>query len=105
MSYNISHNIAHNILNIIYSNNYTYIYIYIYIYIYYIYCIYKKIPKDLSLNIIKIRLLKNLVKDIKAFLKKKKKESDNMVVNDTKICQKREKKRLLSVEKKYYKMS
>ena len=49
--------------------------------------------------------MKNLVKDIKAFLKKKKKESDNMVVNDTKICQKREKKRLLSVEKKYYKMS
>ena len=33
----------------------------------------------------KYRLLKKLVKDIKIFLKKKKKEKDNAVMNDTKI--------------------
>ena len=36
----------------------------------------------------KERLQKNLVKDIKIFLKKKKKESDSMVVSFTKIFQK-----------------
>ena len=45
----------------------------------------------------KERLQKNLVKDIKIFLKKKK--SDNMVVNDTKISQKMKTKSLLSIEK------
>ena len=45
-----------------------------------------------------------LVKDIKVFLKKKKKKSNNMVVNDTKIYQKMKNKSLLSIEKKYYKI-
>ena len=36
----------------------------------------------------KERLQKKLVKDIKIFLKKKKKNSDNMVVNDTKSTRK-----------------
>ena len=36
----------------------------------------------------KERLQKNLVKDIKIFLKKKNKESDSMVVSFTKIFQK-----------------
>ena len=40
---------------------------------------------------------KKLVKDIKVFLKKKKKKSDNMVVKDTKIYQKM-KKSWLSIE-------
>ena len=47
---------------------------------------------------------KKLVKDIKVFLKKKKKKSDNMVMNDTKISQKMKNKSLLSIEKKCYKM-
>ena len=34
------------------------------------------------------RLLKKLVEDIKVFLKNKKKKSDNMVAEDTKISQK-----------------
>ena len=38
-------------------------------------------------------------KDIKIFLKKKKKKSDNMVVNVTKIPQKMKNKSLLSIEK------
>ena len=36
----------------------------------------------------KDRLQKKLVKDFKVFLKKKKKKSINMVLNNTKICQK-----------------
>ena len=50
------------------------------------------------------RLQKNLVKDIKIFLRKKKKKSSNMVVNVTKISQKMKNKSLLSVEKKYYRL-
>ena len=42
---------------------------------------------------------KKLLKDIKTFLKKKKKKSDNMFVNVTKISQKIKNKRLLSAEK------
>ena len=41
---------------------------------------------------------KKLVKNIKIFLKKKKK-SDNMAMNDTKISQKMKNKSLLSIEK------
>ena len=44
-------------------------------------------------------MLKKLVKDIKVFLKKKKKRSGNMVVNDTKMYRKMKKKGLLSIEK------
>ena len=44
-------------------------------------------------------LQKNLVKDIKVFLKKKKKTNGNMVVNDTKIYQTMKNKSLLSIEK------
>ena len=47
----------------------------------------------------KERLQKKLVKDIKIFLKKKKKKSDNMVVNVTKISQKIEKINWVSIEK------
>ena len=47
----------------------------------------------------KERLQKKLVKDIKIFLKKKKKKSDNMVVNVTNISQKTKKKSLSSIEK------
>ena len=47
----------------------------------------------------KDRLQKKLVKDIKVFLKKKKKKCDKMVVNDTKINQKMKNKNLLSIEK------
>ena len=44
-------------------------------------------------------LQKKLMKDIKIFLMKKKKKSNNMVVNITKIFQKMENKSLLSIEK------
>ena len=47
----------------------------------------------------KERVQKKLVKDIKIFLKKKKKKSDNMVMNITKIFQKMKNKSLLSIEK------
>ena len=47
----------------------------------------------------KERLQKKLVKDIKIFLKMKKKKSDNMVVNVTKISQKMKNKSLLNIEK------
>ena len=43
----------------------------------------------------KARMQKKLVKDIKIFVKKKKKKSGNMVVNDTKINQKMKSKNLL----------
>ena len=43
--------------------------------------------------------LQELVKDIKIFLKKKKKYSNNMVVNNTKISQIMKNKSLLSIEK------
>ena len=49
----------------------------------------------------KKRPQKNLVKDIKIFLKKKKKKGDNMVVNVTKIFQKTKKVNWLIIEKKY----
>ena len=39
------------------------------------------------------------MKDIKIFLKKKKKKSNNMVMNVTKISQKMKNKSLLSIEK------
>ena len=42
-----------------------------------------------------------VVKDIKIFLKKEKKKSDNMVVNVTKFSQKM-KKKLAEFSKKYY---
>ena len=47
----------------------------------------------------KERLQKKLMKDIKIFLKKKKRKSNNMVVNVTKISQKMKNKSLLSIEK------
>ena len=47
----------------------------------------------------KERLQKKLVKDIKNFLKKKKKKINNMVVNVTKISQKMKKINWLSTEK------
>ena len=47
----------------------------------------------------KERLQKKLVKDIKVFLKKTKKNSNNMIVNDTKSYQKIKKKSWLSIER------
>ena len=47
----------------------------------------------------KEKLQKKLVKHIKIFLKKKKKKSDNMVANVTKISQRMKNKSLLSIEK------
>ena len=44
-------------------------------------------------------LQKKLMKDIKMFLKKKMKKSDNMVVNDRRIFQMMNSKGLLSIEK------
>ena len=45
------------------------------------------------------RLLKKVVKDIKNFFKKKKKKCSNMVVNVTKISQKKKNSPLFSIEK------
>ena len=65
--------------------------------------IYKKCLKIHQLNIIEIikkdYKIKKLVKDIKVFLKKKKKKSNKMVVKDTKIPQKIKNKSLFNVEK------
>ena len=47
----------------------------------------------------KERLQKKLVKDFKVFLKKKKKKSNDMVVNDTKIYQEIKNKSWMSIEK------
>ena len=63
--------------------------------------IYIKISKNLSGKYYhenKERLQKKLAKDIKIFLQKKKK-SDNMVVNVTRISQKMKSNSLLSIEK------
>ena len=57
--------------------------------------------KDLSAKYYqnnKERIQKKLVQDEKVFLKKGKKKSDNMVVNDTKIYQKMKNKSFLSIE-------
>ena len=48
----------------------------------------------------KERLQKKLVKGIKVFLKKKKKNSNNMFINNIKIYQEMRNKSLLSTEKK-----
>ena len=47
----------------------------------------------------KERIQKKLAKDIKIFLKKKKKKSSNMAVNVTKISEEMKNKSLLSIEK------
>ena len=54
----------------------------------------KKIKKDYK---------RTLVKDINIFLKKKKKKSNIMVVNITKISDKMKKNKLDEYRKKYYK--
>ena len=48
---------------------------------------------------------KKLVKTIKVFLKKEKKKSVNMVVNETKIYQKMKNKSLLSIKKNIIKLA
>ena len=58
--------------------------------------------KDLSAKYYennKERIQKKLVKDIKVFLRKIKKKSNNMVVNDTKIYLNMKKKSLFSITK------
>ena len=58
--------------------------------------------KDLSAKYYennKERIQKKLVKGIKVFLRKIKKKSNNMVVNDTKIYLNMKKKSLLSITK------
>ena len=57
----------------------------------YIFFVYIKIPKTLSAKYYQENrkaLQKKLVKDIKIFLKKKRKKNSNMVVNVTKVSQK-----------------
>ena len=59
-------------------------------------------PKNLSGKYYqenKGRLYKKLVKDIKIFLKKKKKQSNNMIVTVTNISQNMKKMNWLSIEK------
>ena len=56
------------------------------------------IQKCLKLYQLK-KLQKKLVKDIKIFLRNKKKKSDNLVVNVTKISQKMKNKSLLGIKK------
>ena len=46
----------------------------------------------------KERLQKNLVKDIKVYVKKKKKNNDNMILKNTKISQEMKNKRFLSLD-------
>ena len=61
-----------------------------------------KMSKNLSAKYYqenKERQQKKLVKTIKIFLEKKKKKSDNMVVNVTKISQKMKNKSFLTIEK------
>ena len=61
-----------------------------------------KMSKNLSAKYYqenKERLQKKLMKGIKIFLKKKKRKSSNIVMNNTKIYQKMKKKSLLSLEK------
>ena len=53
----------------------------------------------MSKNISGKRLQKMFVKDIKIFQKKKKKKSDNIVLNVTKISQKMKRMYWLSIEK------
>ena len=60
--------------------------------------------KSLSANYYqenKERLQKKIKKEVKTFLKNKKKKSNNIVVSDIKISQKMKSKILLSIEKKY----
>ena len=49
----------------------------------------------------KERLQKKVVEDIKLYLKKKTKKSDNIVMNITKISQKMKKNKLVEYRKKY----
>ena len=70
-----------------------------------VFFIYIKMFKTLSAKYYKEnkrKIKKKLMKDIKIFLKKKKKKSENMVVNVTKISQKMKNKSLLSTEKSLY---
>ena len=53
----------------------------------------------------KERLWKKLVKDIKIFLKKRKKKSSNMVVNVTKVSQKIKKRKVIKIKTKIRKYS
>ena len=60
-----------------------------------------------QLNLIKklkIDCNKQLMNDIKMFLKKNKRKRKKMVVKVTKISQKTKNKSLLSIEKKYYRI-
>ena len=50
------------------------------------------------------RLQKNLVKDIKIFIKKKKKKGNNMGMNVAKNLSEDEKNKLVEFRKKYYTM-
>ena len=66
------------------------------------FCIYIKRSKIFSTKCYqkhKQRLQKKLVKDINIFLKKKKKISDNIVVNITNISQRMKNRTLLNIEK------
>ena len=67
-----------------------------------IFHIYIKISKNVSAKYYqdkKERLQKNLVKDIKVFLRKEKEESNNLVEKDIKVYQNMNYKNWLSIEK------
>ena len=71
-------------------------------FIFFFFFIYVKTSKNLSAKCYKEnkeRLPERLVKDIRIVLTKKKKKSDNMVVNVTKIFQKMKKINWLNIEK------
>ena len=78
-----------------------YIFFYNFFFLYIFFHIYKclKIYQVANIKKIKKDYKKKLVKDIKIFLRKKKKKSNNMVVNVTTISQKMENKSLFSIEK------
>ena len=73
-----------------------------YVIIFFAYIKMSKEPSAKYYQINKERLQEKLVKDIKVFLKKKKKRSDNMVVKDTKSED--EKQKLAEFRKQYYKL-
>ena len=68
----------------------------------YIFLIYTKMPKNLSTKYYRENkeiLQQKLIKDIKVFLKKKKKKSNKMVMKTEKISEKMKSNILLSIEK------
>ena len=64
----------------------------------------KKVHQLNNMKIINEGFKEKLKKDCKVFLKKEKKQNDNMVANNTKIYQKMKNKSWLNTKTKYHKM-